>query len=121
MGTRTNLFEALMSNARAKAFFSEQLGINMFRAAHTFRMIDTDNSGFLDRDEFVIGCLRLQGGASAVDIEMNLRETRRIKKDISRLSVLVTRLMRLVKGLRYAGTASDIQTSPIMCQDILTL
>merc|ERR1711862_643601 len=95
--SRDEFFKTIMSNPRARAYLSDKLGIDMFQAAHTFRMIDTDNSGTLDKDEFVIGCLRFRGGASAIEIEMNLRETRRIQKDIGRLRSLVVKLTKLVQ------------------------
>merc|ERR1711879_695987 len=54
-------------------------------AAHTFKLLDTDHSGTLDREEFIVGCLRLKGGTTAVDSEMTMRTLKNIQKNLKAL------------------------------------
>merc|ERR1711998_302319 len=39
------------NNGKAQAFFELVLGIDIFRAAHTFRLLDSDHSGTITREE----------------------------------------------------------------------
>jgi hypothetical protein len=44
------------------------LGVDPSEASGLFRLLDTDCSGEIDAEEFVMGCLRLQGSAKAIDL-----------------------------------------------------
>merc|ERR1712173_577792 len=68
-------------NPRFRAFFSRALGIDIFKAEMTFKLLDVDCSGVLDRDEFVVGCVRLKGGTNAIDAAVILRELKRVKRE----------------------------------------
>jgi hypothetical protein len=44
------------------------LDIDPSEASGLFRLLDTERSGEIDAEEFVMGCLRLQGSAKAIDL-----------------------------------------------------
>merc|ERR1712050_531377 len=75
-------FMAWRTNNRSKAFFSRVLGIDIFKAAMTFKLLDIDGSGQLERDEFVVGCVRLKGGSKAIDSECTMREIKKLRKNV---------------------------------------
>jgi len=72
-------FEEHLGDKRVKAFFGA-LEIEASEARGLFRLLDMDNSGTVDRDEFVRGCLRLKGNARGVDIATLMFENKRMYK-----------------------------------------
>merc|ERR1719195_1353298 len=48
--------------------YVDALGISAESTRMLFRLVDADNSGRIDLDEFCEGCLRLQGEAKSIDI-----------------------------------------------------
>merc|ERR1712113_880126 len=44
-------------------------GVDVDQFDKLFNLLDTDNSGSIDLDEFTFGCLRLKGEAKCMDIE----------------------------------------------------
>merc|ERR1712157_403426 len=48
--------------------YVDALGITADNTRMLFRLMDVDNSGRIDLDEFCEGCLRLQGEARSIDI-----------------------------------------------------
>jgi len=64
-----------VAQAEVRACF-KMLHIDISRSADVFRLLDLDGSNYLDIDEFVSGCLHIQGGASSVDVEMLVRTTK---------------------------------------------
>eukprot|EP00927_Polykrikos_kofoidii_P085098 TRINITY_DN9155_c0_g1_i2.p1 TRINITY_DN9155_c0_g1~~TRINITY_DN9155_c0_g1_i2.p1 ORF type:complete len:849 (+),score=134.75 TRINITY_DN9155_c0_g1_i2:335-2881(+) len=60
-------FEAHMRSEMSSAIFST-LELEMNDAGEIFCLIDTDDGGTVDIEEFVNGCLRLRGQARAIDL-----------------------------------------------------
>merc|ERR1712176_1433885 len=48
--------------------YVDALGINAENTRMLFRLLDVDNSGKIDLEEFCDGCLRLQGEAKSMDV-----------------------------------------------------
>jgi len=69
--------ENFMKDDRVKAHM-RALGIDIFQAAGVFRLLDTDNSGAVEADEFIMGCMRLQGHAKALDLATVLFESKKV-------------------------------------------
>merc|ERR1712087_219479 len=75
-------FMAWAENSKAKTFFEAELGIDVYKAGQTFRMLDIDDTGTIEKEEFVAGCLRLTGSSKAVDAELQMRSMKRLKTDV---------------------------------------
>merc|ERR1712107_118636 len=56
------------------------LGIDVSDAVSFFNLLDVDGSGSVQIEEFVMGCLRLQGRSGMMNMEINIQETGRLVK-----------------------------------------
>jgi Ca2+-binding EF-hand superfamily protein len=72
-------FQELLGKADVKGFF-RSLDMDVEEAKCFFSILDTDNSGTLELDEFIQGCLRLQGAAKKIHVASLLAEHDRIWK-----------------------------------------
>jgi len=68
-------WEQQSNDAEVRAYFSV-LNIDISRAREVFRLLDLDNSGYVDTEEFMLGCMQMQGSASSVNAEMLMSTTR---------------------------------------------
>merc|ERR1719188_2386674 len=68
-------FETLMNDPRVKAWF-RTMGLQATTAMHLFRLLDLDNSNTITSSEFVMGCIRLKGGAKNVDVATLMYENK---------------------------------------------
>jgi len=59
-------WECFAAKSESQAFFS-LLGIDIGRTQDVFKSLDWDNSGAIEMDDFVVGCMGLLGGANVVD------------------------------------------------------
>eukprot|EP00928_Gymnodinium_smaydae_P010136 TRINITY_DN13805_c3_g1_i1.p1 TRINITY_DN13805_c3_g1~~TRINITY_DN13805_c3_g1_i1.p1 ORF type:complete len:581 (+),score=75.77 TRINITY_DN13805_c3_g1_i1:48-1790(+) len=75
-------FEAHFSDEECVAFFAS-LDIETDMAWEIFRLLDVDEEGTIDIDEFVTGCLRLRGSAKALDVAQLLFANRRMDRLIT--------------------------------------
>jgi hypothetical protein len=55
-------------HSRQMVEYFKAVDLSMTEAESLFRLLDTDNSGCIDIEEFVRGCLRLRGPARSVDL-----------------------------------------------------
>lgn len=69
-------FEKHLADKRVQAFFS-CLELDAIEARRLFHLLDADNNGEIDADEFVAGCLCLKGSAKTMDVAALLVEVRR--------------------------------------------
>jgi len=72
-------FEKNMENANVQAYLAA-LEITFTKAKALFHLLDADESNSVSLDEFVIGCLRLKGGAKTLDVGTLMYETRSLKR-----------------------------------------
>lgn len=61
------MFEEKITSPEVKEYF-ESLGLDVWDAWSFFKMLDLDDSGAVDIEEFLMGCLRVRGTAKAIDI-----------------------------------------------------
>jgi len=61
------------------------LGIDVSDAVAFFNLLDVDGSGSVQIEEFVMGCLRLQGRSGMMNMEINIQETGRLVKTSNNL------------------------------------
>mmetsp|Transcript_49401 Transcript_49401/g.152375 ORF Transcript_49401/g.152375 Transcript_49401/m.152375 type:complete len:423 (+) Transcript_49401:578-1846(+) len=70
-------FEAIAADPRVKAYF-RSLGVHIDKAFQLFRLLDLDGSKSVNIQEFVMGCMRLQGSAKNVDVATLMYENKRM-------------------------------------------
>merc|ERR1712217_899791 len=58
--------------------YLEALDLSMVETMSLFRLLDADDSGEVDIDEFCEGCLRLKGEAKSFDIHCLMYENQRM-------------------------------------------
>lgn len=56
----------------------KSIDLDISEVKSVFQLLDLNNNGHLDADEFMGGCLRLKGHAKAIDVLLLMREMRRI-------------------------------------------
>jgi len=61
------MFEEKINSPEVREYF-QSLGLDVWDAWSFFKMLDLDESGAVDMDEFLMGCLRVRGQARAIDI-----------------------------------------------------
>jgi len=78
------------------------LGIEVTDAVSFFNLLDIDGSGAVEIEEFVMGCLRLQGRSGMMNMEINIQETGRIvKRSNSMLYVLKAKISKVEYGVEH--------------------
>lgn len=70
-------FESHLNDNRVKAYFNA-LELDVTEARGLFRLLDLDESGHVDIDEFVVGCMRLKGQAKSIDVATLMYENKRM-------------------------------------------
>merc|ERR1712012_1013664 len=63
------------------AYFS-RIGVDVDQVQKLFKLLDQDQSGSIDKEEFMFGCLRLQGQAKSFDIAILQHDMKAIRKYI---------------------------------------
>eukprot|EP00746_Dinoflagellata_sp_MGD_P140375 gnl/MRDRNA2_/MRDRNA2_73634_c0_seq2.p1 gnl/MRDRNA2_/MRDRNA2_73634_c0~~gnl/MRDRNA2_/MRDRNA2_73634_c0_seq2.p1 ORF type:complete len:338 (+),score=70.41 gnl/MRDRNA2_/MRDRNA2_73634_c0_seq2:218-1231(+) len=71
-----------LQNPRVKAYF-DSLELHHSTAKSLFKLLDTDGDGSVNRDEFVLGCTRLKGGARSVDVATLMYENKKLVRKLS--------------------------------------
>ncbi|CAE7948182.1 SCN8A, partial [Symbiodinium sp. KB8] len=61
------MFEEKINSPAVKAYF-EVLGLDVWDAWSFFKLLDLDDGGDVEIEEFLMGCLRLRGTARAIDV-----------------------------------------------------
>lgn len=87
-------FLAYLDLPERRALFAT-LGLEISDAVSFFDSLDVDGSRVLEREEFVMGCMKLRGGAKTLDIATVLRE---IKSVMEKLVDCSTRLEKQISG-----------------------
>jgi len=70
-------FEAALKNPATLALF-RRLGIEITAAHGLFRLLDLDGSGSVTAIEFLVGCMKMRGGARSVDLATLMYENKRM-------------------------------------------
>mmetsp|Transcript_62311 Transcript_62311/g.200895 ORF Transcript_62311/g.200895 Transcript_62311/m.200895 type:complete len:806 (+) Transcript_62311:139-2556(+) len=85
-------FESRLDDPHMQEFF-KSIDVDVSEAQSVFHLLDVDDSGVLDLDQFMDGCLRLRGPAKAVDLSMLMHETKRMsRKHTLQMSILQNKL-----------------------------
>lgn len=75
--------ETYLEDERVQAYFNS-LDLDPAAAKGLFKLLDTDGSGFVSCEEFVLGCARLKGGARSVDVATLLYENKKLMHQLSK-------------------------------------
>jgi len=109
----TEAFEAQLNNPHMQGLL-EALDVEEEDALELFHLLDTDHDGRILSEEFVNGCLRLDGAAKAVDLAAFTEEYRRLSRTFLEQSHFVnsslTWLMQMMSSADPISAASG--TSP---------
>jgi len=69
-------FAQMLNSVELREYFMD-IGVNVQDVSALFDLLDEDGSGSVDPVEFLAGCLRLRGGAKALELSIFSRETAR--------------------------------------------
>merc|ERR1712129_247437 len=99
----------------AMHLYFETIDLDLREAEDLFHLIDIDNSGSIDPEEFVNGCIRLQGPAKAIDLATLMSEFHRSSHKTTLRSRRIVRLLSkaLPQPAAAASTvAPNVPSSP---------
>jgi len=74
-------FQASLDTNEMKELF-KAMDLDISEAHCVFKILDLDDDGALDADEFLSGCLRLRGPAKTLDVLVLMREIRSMQNQI---------------------------------------
>jgi len=71
-------FKEKLGHRSMRAYF-KSIDLDVSEAKFLFELLDLHGTGSVDAEDFVMGCRRLRGPATAIDLATLLSETRRLK------------------------------------------
>mmetsp|Transcript_118999 Transcript_118999/g.381297 ORF Transcript_118999/g.381297 Transcript_118999/m.381297 type:complete len:468 (+) Transcript_118999:287-1690(+) len=72
-------FESQLKSATMQHYF-QSIDLDPSEASGLFRLLDQDGSGTIEAEDFVMGCLRLHGAATAIDLTTLMCEVRWMRR-----------------------------------------
>merc|ERR1719247_1090860 len=87
----------------AMTLYFKSVDLDAGEAMSLFKLMDTDDDGLVEAEEFVLGCLRLKGNAKAIDLASLMYENQR---GFQRLDSQLRRLRKMVDS--FAGCESPV-------------
>lgn len=73
-----------LKDKRVRAQF-DVMGMEIHEARGLFKLLDVSDQGFVTIEDFMFGCMRLKGGAKAVDLATLLGESKRMLQEMRRI------------------------------------
>ena len=98
-------FQIALEDQRMHAFLSS-LELDISDAIGLFQVLDSDGTGAIEHSEFLLGCLRLRGGAKAMDMVRVQMEQEWMHNALLQMRTTLHDLLRIV-SLEGRRTASD--------------
>lgn len=95
------------NNIREVKDFFKDIDVDVSQAQDLFELLDVDHSGFLEFEEFLAGCLRLQGELRTVDLLLVAKESR---ASSHRTAELLCELQEQVQALSSPGMMQHTQS-----------
>eukprot|EP00746_Dinoflagellata_sp_MGD_P141695 gnl/MRDRNA2_/MRDRNA2_74764_c0_seq4.p2 gnl/MRDRNA2_/MRDRNA2_74764_c0~~gnl/MRDRNA2_/MRDRNA2_74764_c0_seq4.p2 ORF type:complete len:124 (-),score=30.95 gnl/MRDRNA2_/MRDRNA2_74764_c0_seq4:68-439(-) len=90
-------FEQHARDARVQAYFNS-LDLDVSEAQGLFSLLDIEDTGSVEIDDFVMGCLRLKGQAKAIDLATLIYENKRGTTRICRTLASITEQLNKLNG-----------------------
>jgi len=85
-------FQAQLDHEPMQEFF-KAIDVDISEAESVFRLLDSDDSGEIEMEEFLNGCLHLRGPAKAIELSVLMHETKVITRVVSDMEASMTRLL----------------------------
>lgn len=105
-GITFSMFEEKINSAEVKEYFAT-LGLDVWDAWSFFKLLDADAGGSVEIEEFLMGCLRLRGQATAIDVGKILQDQDFLIKNQDRFFGVLDAELRDLKMelamLKFAG------------------
>merc|ERR1712187_9201 len=99
-----NEIEDHLQSEAVQEYF-KAIDVDPSEAKHLFEMLDINGSGEIDLEEFLSGCLRLQGPAKALDLLLVTRENRRFFYKVE------TQMARILSLLKRGVSAKPLSST----------
>ena len=90
-------FEECLNNEHFQAYFAA-LELDPFDAWTLFKLLDLDESGQIEIDEFVTGCLHIKGEAKAIQLAKMDYETRETRRKLEQFMLRSDNQFRLIRN-----------------------
>jgi hypothetical protein len=87
--------------------YFQSVDLDPNEASSLFKLCDADGNGTVDPEEFVMGCLRLRGGAKAIDLATLMYENRRWFRHFENKMKRIERILLAASGLYEAGIGTS--------------
>jgi len=98
------MLEEKMNTPEVRAYF-EVLGLDVWDAWSFFKLLDLDQRGDVEIEQFLMGCLRLRGNAKSIDLCKLIHDQAWLLKQQSQFHVSTEKeLRRLRKEIRGMGS-----------------
>mmetsp|Transcript_14258 Transcript_14258/g.39343 ORF Transcript_14258/g.39343 Transcript_14258/m.39343 type:complete len:777 (+) Transcript_14258:19-2349(+) len=110
-------FKCQLHDATMEEFF-RTIEVDVSEARGVFQLLDVNESGTIELDEFLNGCLGLHGPAKAIDVATLMYDTREISRHLAEhASIVESTLDRLTatpdpKSLERSATNSTLLSKP---------
>lgn len=97
--------ETALKDDQISGYFAT-LGLARENMRTVFDIVDSDDSGEVEVDEFLTGCMKVKGEAKAIDVYAVMRVCNKLEKQVcNKLEKSFTKVMKLVNDLQK-NTAS---------------
>eukprot|EP00929_Paragymnodinium_shiwhaense_P048465 TRINITY_DN24498_c0_g1_i1.p1 TRINITY_DN24498_c0_g1~~TRINITY_DN24498_c0_g1_i1.p1 ORF type:complete len:712 (+),score=183.99 TRINITY_DN24498_c0_g1_i1:81-2216(+) len=115
-GAAINMDEIMQSIEDPKTMKEWQsIGVSGLEAQSLFQMLDLNQEGVVPFEEFLAGCLRLNGGAKSIDLLTLMQETRANNMTMHRVLSSVSRRMSALE--RHQRLAQSVEEQMPMTAD----
>jgi len=94
-------FEGQLDNPVMEAYF-KSIDLSVTEARSLFLLLDIDEQGFIDVEEFIAGCCRIHGPAKAIDLTTLMCQVRKLHMELREHALWV------VECLSSAGFATPV-------------
>mmetsp|Transcript_41346 Transcript_41346/g.105184 ORF Transcript_41346/g.105184 Transcript_41346/m.105184 type:complete len:694 (+) Transcript_41346:132-2213(+) len=95
-------FKQKLQHPDMRAYF-KIIDVDIDEAEDLFKLIDIDDSGAIDPEEFVNGCVRLQGPAKAIDLATLMHEYKQgLKREVTWHKAIAEAFAVLLQATKFA-------------------
>lgn len=101
-------FEGQLDNPVMEAYF-KSIDLSVTEARSLFLLLDIDDQGYIDVEEFIAGCCRIHGPAKAIDLTTLMCQVRKLHMELREHALWVVECMTMAG---FASPASTFQGSP---------
>jgi len=114
--------KSMLDKAEVRAYF-EHLGLDAGDAWDLFKILDQDESSYINLDEFTTGCLRLKGPAKVIDVEKLQYENKHMRRRLWAFMKQTEQGVSQIKGAisRVENAAPTYLQSPVFSRSMNNL